>query len=100
MLALLHQTLADPEAYRDPHGVETNRGNLLDVGLRGPRLPVAFEGLVGGVLADARDAGPLVVVVAAAHALPRGLGHPALDDEVAAEVDAADFARGGEAALC
>lgn len=88
-LALLDEIFADPEANGDADRVETQTLDLADVVLGDPAVPVLLERGVGGILAELLDARPLVVEPAAAHAGEFVRGHPWLDDELRAEIDAA-----------
>ena len=99
VLAVVDEVLTDPETNGDADGVKPQAGDEVDVFAGGPGVPVLAESLIGGVLAERLDAGPLVVAAAAAHACPLVGGHPWLDDELRAEVDAADLVCAREPAL-
>lgn len=80
-LGVVHQILLDPKADRDPNGVETEAGDLGDVVLGHPSIPVSRKRSIGSFLAHSLDTFPLVVRVATSHTTPFVLGHPWLNDE-------------------
>src|SRR5699024_7253467 len=82
VLPVLDEVLPEPEPHGDAERVELEGRHLLDVVLRGPRVPVLLERGVGGVLAELLDARPLVVEPAAPHARELVGRHPRLDDEL------------------
>jgi hypothetical protein len=100
VLAIPYEILIDPEANGDTNGVETDPGNLLDIVLRSPRIPVGVEGFIRGCLTNTFGTCPLIVVILAAHLGPRVFGHPSFDNELTAEVHTADLVDVGEVSLC
>lgn len=61
MLAVLHEIFFQPEAHGDSHSIQSQAGNLFDVVLGCPRIPVFLECCVGRVLAKLLDTLPLIV---------------------------------------
>lgn len=80
-LVVIHEILLDPEADGYADGVEPVAGDLGDVALGDPRLPVRVPGGIRSFLAEVFHAGPLAVEALAAHARPFVFGEPLLDDE-------------------
>jgi hypothetical protein len=91
--------LLEPVPYRDADCVEPVLYHLADIVLRDPGLPVVRKRLVSSLLSESHHAVELGLLPTTAHVAPCRVGHPRLDDKVAAKVDAADLVRSREPAF-
>ena len=94
MLTGIYQVLVKPVPKRYPNCVDTGIFHLVQVALVDPALPVLRKRRVGSVLAKLKDAVKLGLFIGATNVIPGTVGHPWLNDEVAAQVDAAYLAGG------
>lgn len=88
-LAILNKIISNPKANWNADRIETQTLNLVNVILADPGVPMLLEGGIGGILAELLDTRPLVIEPAAAHAREFVRGHPWLNDELRAKIDAA-----------
>lgn len=91
VLSVLDKVLFEPETDRNSNSIQPQASNLLDIILCGPRIPMLLKSLVSCILAQMLNTLPLVVQATTAHGVELILGHPWLDDELGAEVDATDL---------